>query len=352
MQLKKVGDLKTITDLTRQVAQTKKTVDGLSRVVAGGVNASFEATVEALGTYDEIMNDSKYTQTIATLDNALETTKNDLLNDDRYSITVDSPYGSFKQLNEAGREVLTQFENDIKTRKDDLIRIQTDKANNSMKSNYIINSLVVGASNYMLFGRGLVDRFNARKTLLSNISEASGLTIDKTGKKVALTKGLKGVIDGNKAPIIKGLTKSMGSAIREGGEEAAQAFSNSFLHKQSLNDINYKSFTSQVYNPDAIFSNAEQAKSMWDNMKEAGEETFSGENMIGIMLGAALGIIGMPIKRSPRKTNVEYETNEDGSQKVDAQGKPVVKSTTKNKYKWEFSLHPVEEIKQAKVEKS
>ena len=60
--------LSEIPKLTQQIAQTKKTADGLSRVIASGVNTSYEASIEALGTKDNIMNDSKYKETLAALD--------------------------------------------------------------------------------------------------------------------------------------------------------------------------------------------------------------------------------------------------------------------------------------------
>lgn len=341
-----------IPKLTQQIANTKKTADGLSRVIASGVNTSYEASIEALGTKDNILNDSKYKETLAALDYKIVESKEALLNDPRYSFIATNEMGSFKLLNPEGQKQLAKVEQEVNNRKKDLIDIQTAQADSSMKQNYVINSLVVGASNYALFGRGVIDRFTGRKTLLNNITKANGIKVAEDGSKVALSKGLKGVIAGNTKPIIKGISKSVASAFREGGEEAAQAFSNTFLQKYNLGDIGYNTFTEQVYNKESVIDKAHKAGSIWDDMKSAAGDTFSGDNMIGIMLGAAMGIVGIPMTRKEAKQVKVPEVNEDGTPKLDELGQPLTSYKTTGNYKWGFSFHPLEEIKTIRKEKA
>lgn len=330
--------LSTLPKLIQQTANVRKGVDGFSKLVAAGVAANYESSIEALGTKDNILNDPNFKSTILELDDMTKNKLAELQSDPNNLTPVE-----YKDLGIIKKELKPDklrefqiFKADIDKRKNDLITLQKERANKAMLQNYYANMLVVGGSDLLLFGRGTLDRFVNKKSITNGIKAMGGISIDESGK-AALDSGVKGFIKGNVKPGLKAAGERLLSAGREGGEEAAQAFSNDIISKRNTNDINYKSFTEQTYNPKAIIKGANEYSSMFNDVIESGKVALSGDNMRGNWIGFAMGLIGLPFSR--KESNFVKDENTGDVKEV-------------NKFKFKFEMPIYKEMKEYQKERA
>ena len=284
-------------------AAETKAVNGIGRTVAAVTAANYEASVEAMGTKDRILQDESYLKVLEELDYIKKNKEIEFLNNpDNFTLVNYPELGIANyELKPEKKAELKEFNDAIDKRALDLTDAQKKAAEEALLKNYVANVLVVSASNIAMFGRGSINRFANRKALSGTGKGIGKIIVDDAGK-IALKNSPK--------TALKASGKVLLSGAREFGEEASQATTDEFFSRQGNRNINYESFTQQTYDPNSIIKSSYDYATL---VKDAGEsiaEAFEGENLRGNWIGFGLGIIGLPMARQNSRFKKDSKTGE------------------------------------------